>query len=83
MQVLADMRLAALMLGTVRGNIRDQVTILPITELTSPFHAVGIIYRPDKDLTSEERAFLEFVKARAATLGGVTPLELDYLPEEW
>lgn len=82
-QVLADMRLVALMLDTVTGSIRDKVAILPIAELAQPFHAVGIVYRLDKDFTPEERAFLEFAKARAATLASVTPLELEYLPEEW
>lgn len=81
-QVLADMRLVALMLDTVEGAIRDQVKILPIAELGGPFHAVGIIYRLDAEQTPEERAFLEFAKARAATLAAVTPPEQEYLPEE-
>ena len=33
MQVLADMRLVALMLDTIEGDIRNQVSVLPITEL--------------------------------------------------
>lgn len=81
-QVLADMRLVALMLDTIEGDIRDQVSVLPITELKDPFHAVGLVYRKDKDFSPTETAFLDYVKSRTAELERIVPIECSYSPKE-
>ena len=81
-QVLADMRLVALMLDTIEGDIRNQVSVLPISELKDPFHAVGLVYRKDKDFSPTETAFLDYVKSRAAELERIVPIECSYSPKE-
>ena len=80
-QVLADMRLVAFLLDTIEGDIRNQVTILPIAELEEPFHAVGLVYRKDKEFTPAEEAFLEYVRRRACDLEHIVPLENRHLAE--
>lgn len=80
-QVLADMRLVAFLLDTIEGDIRNKVTVLPIAELEEPFHAVGLVYRKDKEFTSAEEAFLEYVRRRARDLEHIVPLESGHLTE--
>lgn len=72
-QVLADMRLVAFLLDTIEGDIRNKVTVLLIAELEEPFHAVGLVYRKDKEFTSAEEAFLEYVRRRARDLEHIVP----------
>lgn len=81
-QVLADMRLVAFLLDTIEGEIRDRVSVLPIAELEQPFHAVGLVYRKDKEFTPAEEAFLTYVKKRAAEFEHVVPLERTYIRED-
>ena len=81
-QVLADMRLVALLLDTIEGDIRNQVCVLPLTELKDPFHAVGLAYRKDKEFSPAETAFLNYVKSRTAELEHIVPAESAYLPKE-
>lgn len=81
-QVLADMRLVAFLLDTIEGEIRDRVSVLPIAELEQPFHAVGLVYRKDKEFTPAEEAFLTYVKKRAAEFDHVVPLERTYIRED-
>lgn len=78
-QVLADMRLVALMLDTIEGDIRNRVSLLPITELEKPFHCVGLVYRKNKDFTPAEQAFLSYVKKRAAEIEHIMPLERSFI----
>lgn len=80
-QVLADMRLVALMLDTIEGDIRNRVSLLPIAELERPFHSVGLVYRKDKDFTPSEKAFLSYVKKRAAEFDHITPLEHGFIEQ--
>lgn len=81
-QVLADMRLVAFLLDTIEGEIRDRVSVLPIAELEQPFHAVGLVYRKDKEFTPAEEAFLTYVKKRAAEFEHMIPLERTYIRED-
>lgn len=81
-QVLADMRLVAFLLDTIEGEIRDRVSVLPIAELEQPFHAVGLVYRKDKEFTPAEEAFLTYVKKRAAEFEHMVPLERTYIRED-
>lgn len=81
-QVLADMRLVALLLDTIEGEIRNQVSVLPLTELKDPFHAVGLVYRKSKQFSPAETAFLNYVKSRTAELEHIVPIESTYLPKE-
>ena len=80
-QVLADMRLVALLLDAIEGEIRNQVSVLPLTELKGPFHAVGLVYRKNKQFSPAETAFLNYVKSRTAELEHIVPIESTYLPK--
>lgn len=80
-QVLADMRLVAFLLDTIESDIRSKVTVLPVAELEEPFHAVGLVYRKDKDFSPAEEAFLEYVRRRARDLEHIVPLESGHLTE--
>ena len=78
-QVLADVRLVALVLDTFDGAIRESVHILPIDELTSPFHMVGLVYREKDKNSLAVKVFVEYVKRVSKKVEGIVPLENNYI----
>lgn len=80
-QVLADVRLVALVLDTLDGEIKDSIRILPIDELSSPFHMVGLVYRDDDKNSLAVKVFVEYAKRIAKQVEGIVPLETSFMNE--
>lgn len=74
-RVLADARVVALMLNTIDGGIKDYVRLIPIKEVTGPFHMVGMVFNGEGDHSEETGSFIDFVQERYKELQAVTPYE--------
>ncbi len=80
-RVLTDMRFVALLLDTIEGELRNQVSIIPIEELNSPFHMVGLIYKKSSIKSKDFEAFIEYSKQTSADKYGIQPLEDFYIDQ--
>ena len=78
-RVLTDMRFVALLLDTIEGELRDQISVIPIEELNSPFHMVGLIYKKPAPKSKDFERFIEYAKQASADKYGITPLEDFYI----
>lgn len=80
-RVLTDMRFVALLLDTIEGELRNQVCVIPIEELNSPFHMVGLIYKKSAAKSKDFERFIEYAKQASADKYGITPLEDFYIEQ--